>query len=335
MSLSPFSCPHFHELIATVESATPAPKVYYNHLDHLGGTAAVSTADGYLSQELAYYPFGAMRVDEQYGDLNQKNRYIGQEYDEETDLSYLNARYYEGTRGQFASQDPVFWEIGQSQNGIKALFDSQSQNSYSYARNNPIIYKDADGRYWESVFDAISFGLSVRDYQQNPSFGNGFFVTADGASLIFPVPALFGYLKHGNEARRIATYVHNSGMTRKQIVQFGVEFAKNSNFQFTSRAWSTGGALNDSAGSLVDHYVRHGDLVGASSVKDYYQKANQFIDSGKGVKMQAGNGYEIWDSKTSTLGVTDKSGNTIRSFYKVTDTSKIDSLNKKAKSLNQ
>ena len=34
--------------------------------------------------------------------------YIGQ-YTDNTGLSYLNARYYNGAQGQFTSEDPVFW----------------------------------------------------------------------------------------------------------------------------------------------------------------------------------------------------------------------------------
>src|SRR3990167_7280160 len=61
-----------------------------------------------------------------------------------TKLNYLNARYYDSNRGQFISQDPVFWEIGQTKDGRKALLNPQTQNSYSYAGNNPVTYKDPD-----------------------------------------------------------------------------------------------------------------------------------------------------------------------------------------------
>lgn len=65
--------------------------------------------------------------------------FIGQ-FSDDTGLSYLNARYYDPARGQFISQDPVFWS--QEQN----LKDPQSLNSYSYAQNNPITGKDPDGK---------------------------------------------------------------------------------------------------------------------------------------------------------------------------------------------
>src|SRR3989338_7381891 len=41
-----------------------------------------------------------------------QRKFIGQYYDEDTELSYLNARYYDGARGQFTSQDPTHLAIG-------------------------------------------------------------------------------------------------------------------------------------------------------------------------------------------------------------------------------
>jgi RHS repeat-associated protein len=61
----------------------------------------------------------------------------------------LNARYYESARGQFISQDPVFWEIGLSQDGRNALSNPQALNSYSYASDNPITNKDPSGRWYK------------------------------------------------------------------------------------------------------------------------------------------------------------------------------------------
>ena len=41
----------------------------------------------------------------------------------------------------------MFWELGQSDNGKKALLNPQTVNSYSYAGNNPITYSDPDGEF--------------------------------------------------------------------------------------------------------------------------------------------------------------------------------------------
>jgi RHS repeat-associated protein len=111
----------------------------------------------------------------------KKRKFIGQ-FGDDSGLSYLNARYYSSDRGQFISQDPTFWvdpkqqnltdpqsfnsgrtmggsnsAFGSGRNGntalrgnstfswAKYLADPQQQNSYSYARNNPINMKDPEG----------------------------------------------------------------------------------------------------------------------------------------------------------------------------------------------
>ena len=75
-----------------------------------------------------------------------KQFFIGQFGDDPSALSYLNARYYDAARGQFTSQDPVFWEVGMTQDGKAVLQLPQLQNSYSYAAGNPIGQEDPQGR---------------------------------------------------------------------------------------------------------------------------------------------------------------------------------------------
>ncbi len=88
----------------------------------------------------------------------------------------LQARYYDGSKGEFLSEDPVFWgkqsipdpqaptswrTAGNASNSAYAntqqkgnptsgwsdayMRDPQQQNSYSYSRDNPINYSDATG----------------------------------------------------------------------------------------------------------------------------------------------------------------------------------------------
>jgi len=66
----------------------------------------------------------------------EQRKYIGQEYDADTGLNYLNARYYSATNGKFTGEDPVFWEIGQTKDGKAILSNPQAMNSYAYAGNN-------------------------------------------------------------------------------------------------------------------------------------------------------------------------------------------------------
>ncbi len=68
---------------------------------------------------------------------------MGQEYDEETQLNYLQQRYQNSSNGQFISQDPLFLATADRWN----LQNPQSFNSYSYAENNPVINKDPFGLF--------------------------------------------------------------------------------------------------------------------------------------------------------------------------------------------
>ena len=118
----------------------------YIHSDHLGSTRLVTDENGSVIQSLDYAPFGLETENISSSTRKNLRNYIGQLFDPESRLSYLSARYYDGGRGQFLSQDPVFWEVGQTEDGKAVLQNPQAQNSYSYAQNNPIVNKDPTGR---------------------------------------------------------------------------------------------------------------------------------------------------------------------------------------------
>ncbi len=128
---------------STTSSATTTTR--YLHTDHLGGTHFVSDATGAVIEAIDYYPYGQNRVDTKVGTYTgEKRKYIGEEFDSATNLSYLNARYYNGARGNFLSEDPVF--LGTEQN----LEDPQALNSYAYANGNPITKSDPTGKSWQT-----------------------------------------------------------------------------------------------------------------------------------------------------------------------------------------
>jgi len=78
--------------------------------------------------------------------FTEQRKFIGEEYDATTDLNYLNARYYNAKIGRFTSEDPMFWSLPN-----ELLSDPQNQNSYAYARNNPIVYSDPTGESAELI----------------------------------------------------------------------------------------------------------------------------------------------------------------------------------------
>lgn len=114
--------------------------VYYIHTDHLSGSNAITNDAGSLVQTLDYYPFGGIRLNTREGEIDERRKFTGHEYDASTGLSYMGARYQSGTQGRFLSQDPAGWNRVE-----KLVSDPQLLNSYAYARNNPIAMVDRDG----------------------------------------------------------------------------------------------------------------------------------------------------------------------------------------------
>ena len=71
--------------------------------------------------------------------LGQDNpfRYRGYYYDEETELYYLNQRYYNPQWGRFINADSLIGVAG------KLL----SHNLFAYCNNNPVMMSDPSGNY--------------------------------------------------------------------------------------------------------------------------------------------------------------------------------------------
>jgi RHS repeat-associated protein len=72
-----------------------------------------------------------------YGSATLRQRFTGQERDDDTTLDYFLARYYSGTQGRFGSPDPG--------NAGANAGDPQSWNGYAYVSGNPLTYTDPSG----------------------------------------------------------------------------------------------------------------------------------------------------------------------------------------------
>src|SRR5262245_22528443 len=69
----------------------------------------VTNTSGTVVQTLDYYPYGATRIST--GQNAEARQFIGQ-FTDQSNLSYLNARYYNQSQGQFISQDRTFLALG-------------------------------------------------------------------------------------------------------------------------------------------------------------------------------------------------------------------------------
>jgi RHS repeat-associated protein len=154
---------------ATSSGSTASSTVRYMLADHLGSTNVITNASGTVVEVLDYLPYGETRMDTKTGSyVGEKRKYIGQELDGGTGLSYLNARYYNNSRGNFASEDPVFW-------GKQQLENPQSMNSYGYAGRNPISQLDDSGKAFYYFTDGHVEFHGTTGYTHTESGDNAYF----------------------------------------------------------------------------------------------------------------------------------------------------------------
>jgi RHS repeat-associated protein len=159
--------------------STATTTTRYVHTDNLTGSNIVTDASGTVVETLDYYPFGGTRLDNTSSYGGEKRKFAGHEYDSGTGLTYMDARYQNGTRGNFISEDPSFLDLGSPNLGndvqqstllanpatvglstfagavndndpnrkilALSLADPQGLDSYSYVENNPVKYTDPNG----------------------------------------------------------------------------------------------------------------------------------------------------------------------------------------------
>ena len=121
-------------------------------------------------------------------------------WDAETGLDYFGARYYSAPTGRFTTVDPVYtWR--------ENLLDPQRWNRYAYGRNNPLRYKDPDGRLIETIADVGFIGYDLFDIGRSFFRGEGVSGTQWGALGADVLGAAIPFATGGGIAVRAATKV--------------------------------------------------------------------------------------------------------------------------------
>jgi len=127
-------------------NALPCATCYLSK-DHLGNTRLVTDAGATVIARHDFRPFGEEiragdggRGSEWGGYDAVKQKFTGQEHDEETQFDFFQARYLSAAQQRFMSPDPG--------NAGADPSDPQSWNGYSYVGNNPLARVDPTGLSW-------------------------------------------------------------------------------------------------------------------------------------------------------------------------------------------
>jgi len=110
--------------------AHAADTVYYYSSDTLHSEVVITDQNRNIVERTHYAPYGQV-LDR---DLRDGPGYTGHEEDPETNLVYMQQRYYDPEAGRFLSTDPVQADGG-----------GGSFNRYEYANDNPYRYTDPFG----------------------------------------------------------------------------------------------------------------------------------------------------------------------------------------------
>lgn len=114
---------------------TTGQRLFY-HFDPIGSTVALTDQAGTVVGSYAYLPFGEPAGET--GGYDNPFTFVGKAgvMREANGLYFMRARYFDPGSRAFLSRDEV----------RGALTDTQSISRYPYARSNPIVFDDADGR---------------------------------------------------------------------------------------------------------------------------------------------------------------------------------------------
>lgn len=168
---------------------------YFYHYNAHGDVIAITDSSNAIKAQYDYDAWGnPIRVEEAVEVKDNPYRYAGYQYDGETGMYYLIARYYEPTQGVFLALDP---DPGDDD-------DILTQNGYAYANNNPVILVDPDG-HW--VWLAVNAGFAAYDGYKAYKSGKGW------KGVAWAVASSFGpgkYLKYGKRLYSVAKKVHGN-----------------------------------------------------------------------------------------------------------------------------
>ncbi len=105
-----------------------------------GDVTHIYSEDGELVGKYSYTAFGECEIDLNVDGVASDNpiRYRSYYYDEETNLYYLNTRYYDPAIGRFMTIDSIAYLAPDVINGL---------NLYAYCNNNPVMCVDPTGHF--------------------------------------------------------------------------------------------------------------------------------------------------------------------------------------------
>ncbi|HKS38751.1 MAG TPA: toxin TcdB middle/N-terminal domain-containing protein, partial [Verrucomicrobiae bacterium] len=133
----------------------PTLGIRYYHQDHLGSSAVITDANGVAVEETCFYPFGFPRHKQTSFKVSDPYQFAQKEYDRESGLNCLEARFQSPILGRFLRVDPLAGALKSSW-----LQEPQRLNLYAYCANSPLGNSDPSGTDLVGLFKGFGMGMA-------------------------------------------------------------------------------------------------------------------------------------------------------------------------------
>jgi RHS repeat-associated protein len=145
-------------------------------VDKSGSLASVSRHDYLPFGEELYAGTGGRTTGQGYMSDSTRQKFTGQQRDDETGLDYFIHRSYSSTQGRFTTPDPF--------GGSGFVSVPQSWNKYAYCLNRPFVFTDPSGLIWLTNDDKTYIWVKDDEYKKNKEDHKGY-SAANGAVTQF------------------------------------------------------------------------------------------------------------------------------------------------------
>ncbi len=130
-----------------IKSCTDEESCYYIYDGH-GSVRFITDKEGKVKSTYSYSAYGELRS--QSGNVDNSYLYCGENYDAETGLYYLRARYMDPSTGTFTGSDSYSGNIT----------DPSTLHKYLYAGDNPVKYSDPSGYSFDIISQMVASGIA-------------------------------------------------------------------------------------------------------------------------------------------------------------------------------
>jgi len=293
-----------------------------------------------------YAPYGAI-IRSLQAQTDDSFLYKGQMRESESDLDYVDSRFYNYQTYHWMSLDPAYENVvSLSSNERNQLLANPTWiNPYNYAGNNPYRYSDEDGEWLDTLVDILSIAWSAYEFVVDPSIKTAVSLGADITAVAIPLlpasktPRILSALTAN--ASKGAKYVgklsakviketaeaigKNINETKK-IIGKTAELVANSSIAKKMGKWSFEG-IGKGIARFSQHFVKHTKDLKNFTLDTYFNVSSSFFgktvsktmtEHGIFYKIKEGTDDLFFNPHNNLLVIIKKSkaGSYVGSFYK-------------------